>query len=157
MTAPAPTPAEQAVIDRFGIFDEERVVEVVARAIYATWKEVLATWEGSPLPMPSDEVAAHLAAAAVAAYRATQDGGAEEAVRRVEALHTPVQWFEEVEPGDEVFDPTKPLGAFCRECTDDEYVEAVEGGYAIDQGSPVVYWPCPTIAALAPQAGDGAK
>jgi hypothetical protein len=54
MTAPAPTPAEAAIIDRFGIFDEERVVEY-----------------------------RRLAAAAVAAYRATQDGGAEEAVRRV--------------------------------------------------------------------------
>lgn len=33
MTAPIPTPAEQAVIDRFGIFAEEETVELVARAI----------------------------------------------------------------------------------------------------------------------------
>ena len=70
------------------------------------------------------------------------------ALRAVLAKHTPVEWFEEVEPGDEVFDPNKPLPPFCHECTDDEYVDDVEMGYRIDQGSPVVYWPCATVEAI---------
>jgi hypothetical protein len=68
MTAPAPTPAEQATIDRFGIFAEERVVEEVARALTVPMPE----WRGGP----DADYWRMRARAAVAAYRATQDGGA---------------------------------------------------------------------------------
>jgi hypothetical protein len=84
VTAPAPSPAEQSVIDRFGIFAEERVIEEVARAIYEA-EMPHTTWT---IQAPHLR---RIAAAAVAAYRATQDGGAEEAVRRVEALAEELQ------------------------------------------------------------------
>jgi hypothetical protein len=70
------------------------------------------------------------------------------ALRAVEALHAPVEWHEEAEPGEGVFDPTKPLTPFCHECTDDEYVDAIEFGDPIDLSSDVVSWPCPTVTAI---------
>jgi hypothetical protein len=76
---------EQAIVDRFGIFEPERreaaVVEEVARAMYDSDTEV---YHLSPSYTWSDEADSiarsyrRLAVAAVVAYRATQDGGAEE-------------------------------------------------------------------------------
>jgi hypothetical protein len=76
----AATDAEfQARIARFGIFEEEeRVVEEVARAIHQEQNR------GAHWDLTFDRVRdeyRRLAVAAVAAYRATQDGGAEAAVR----------------------------------------------------------------------------
>jgi hypothetical protein len=75
VNAPAPTPAEQSEIDRFGIFAEERVVEEVARAIQANKESFPPPWE--TLTDLTQGMYRRLAVAAVAAYRATQDGGAE--------------------------------------------------------------------------------
>ena len=70
------------------------------------------------------------------------------ALRAVLKLHVPVEWHEETEPGSGELDPNKPLSPFCHECTDDEYVDTIEFGDTIDQGSPVVYWPCRTVEAV---------
>jgi hypothetical protein len=75
MNAPAPTPAEQQIIDRFGIFAEERVVEEVARAIHAVDE-----FGNYPVQNWATEIESNradyrrLAAAAVAAYRANTGG-----------------------------------------------------------------------------------
>ena len=81
------------------------------------------------------------------------------ALRDVLALHAPMSWSE-AEPTsgemDEDYSLTHPLPPFCRECTDDEYVGAIEHGDVIDIESDVVYCPCPTVAAIT-TALDGAK
>lgn len=69
------------------------------------------------------------------------------ALRAVVRLHVPVEWQEC--DGDGVPDLDKPLTPFCRECTDDEYVAAIEFGDFIDQGAAVVNYPCPTVSAIA--------
>lgn len=61
---------------------------------------------------------------------------------RTAERHTEVTWSEE-DPDSGLPDPTKPLSPFCSSCTEDEYVDAIEYGDIIDQGSPVVSWPCP--------------
>jgi hypothetical protein len=63
----------RARFDRFGIFAEERVVEEVARAIHQEQNR------GASWKLAADYIRSEyrrLAAAAVTAYRATQDGGA---------------------------------------------------------------------------------
>jgi hypothetical protein len=82
--APAPSPAEQAEIERFGMFEAEETVERVARAL---WTAVI----GSVNPDLAWKAAGRdgranyrrLAAAAIAAMPVSR---AEAAVRRVEAL-----------------------------------------------------------------------
>jgi hypothetical protein len=87
VNAPAPTPAEQRQIDRFGIFAEEREAAVVDRVAVALWRsdtedgypdvDLEALWPKVVVNFPDDAAAyRRLAVAAVAAYRATQDGGA---------------------------------------------------------------------------------
>lgn len=64
----------RARFDRFGIFDEERVVEVVARALWVAEGRHPDDW-GSPLRAFIEQQARlrTLAVAAVAAYRAQAD------------------------------------------------------------------------------------
>ena len=77
-----------ARIAPFDIFAEERVIEEVARAIRRQWvrqfDRYCDDWDEAE-PDVHDHYR-RLAVAAVAAYRATQGGGAEEAVRRGLAL-----------------------------------------------------------------------
>jgi hypothetical protein len=102
MTAPAPTPEEAAPIDRFGIFDEERVVEEVARAI--SWQDLddvarlparslgrcqecphgrSASSRGPVVPGTTTDPLSQPPLSPRTAGPFACDGGAEEAVRRV--------------------------------------------------------------------------
>jgi hypothetical protein len=63
-------------------------------------------------------------------------------------LHYAMEWHEETEAGSGELDLSKPLPPFCAECTDSDYVEAIEDGDTIDAASDVVGWPCATYRAL---------
>lgn len=80
------------------------------------------------------------------------------AVRAVLDLHWPVDWQRANPETGELDEPSpeNALNPFCRECTDDEYVSAVEYGDTIDLGSPVVYYPCPTVRAITTALEDQA-
>lgn len=65
-------------------------------------------------------------------------------LRSVDERHSAIEWHEEV---DGELHPDKPLPPFCRACTDEEYVTAIDFGDIIDQDSPVVGWPCVDVEA----------
>lgn len=94
-----------------------------------------------------EDVRAMYRDAASAALDAAPD--TDNALRAVRMLHSPVEWFEWKDGVEGDVDRSKPLPPFCRECTDDEYVGAVEMGDGLDLGTgDLVDWPCATIAAL---------
>ena len=67
--------------------------------------------------------------------------------------HSPVEWYEETEVGSEEYDLDRLLPPFCRHCTDEECVSAVESGVIIDLTTDVESWPCVDYLAAARALG----
>lgn len=141
--------------------DRDRLARWKAEAttVLSTWEAV---WEalGKPGALGDSKATAALAEvghlhAKVRLFAndaldiAAERDEARAALDRVRVLHAPVTWQEE-NPEGGIYEPGTghDLPPFCRACSDQDFVDAIDEGEIIDLGSPLVYHPCPTIDAI---------